>query len=138
MPELISQIRGFIGKVDDWYRKTLKMTSQCSILNMYPEYVDTSNQIPKTEMQDNITTNLINLSDKLKMYIPEIDNHVYNIALHTFYADIEDIDEYNLEQIELIMMQHDISAKHEFETQELGFFRISFLDSGENILSTFI
>ena len=31
------------------------------------------------------------------------------------------------------MMQHDISAKHEFETKELGFFTISYLDSGENI-----
>ena len=30
-------------------------------------------------------------------------------------------------------MQHDISAKQEFETKELRSFRISFLDSGENI-----
>ena len=72
------------------------------------------------------------------MYIPEIDNHLYNIALHPFYADIQDINEYNLEQSELIMMQHDISAKHEFKTKELGFCRISFFDFGENILSTFI
>ena len=32
------------------------------------------------------------------MYIIEIDNHLHNIALHPFYADIKDIDEYNLEQ----------------------------------------
>ena len=55
------------------------------------------------------------------MYIPEIDNNLYNIALHPFYANIQYIDEYNLqvnmEQSELIMMQHDISAKHEFETK---------------------
>ena len=49
------------------------------------------------------------------MYIPEINNHLYNLALHLFYADIKDIDEYNLEQSELIRMQHDISAKHEFD-----------------------
>ena len=46
------------------------------------------------------------------MYIPEIDNHLYNIALHPFYVFIKDIDEYNLEQNELIMMQYDICAKH--------------------------
>ena len=58
------------------------------------------------------------------MYILEIDNHLYNIALHPFYADIIDIDEYNLERSELIMMQYDISEKHEFETTELGHFLI--------------
>ena len=56
------------------------------------------------------------------MYIPEIDNLLYNIALHHCCVDIKDIGEYNLEQSELVMMQHDISAKHEFETKELGFF----------------
>ena len=30
-------------------------------------------------------------------------------------------------------MQNYISAKHEFDTKELGYFRISFLDYGENI-----
>ena len=29
------------------------------------------------------------------MYIPEIDNHLYN-KLHPFYADIKYIDEYNM------------------------------------------
>ena len=32
------------------------------------------------------------------MYILEIDNHNYNISLHSFYADIKDIHKYNLEQ----------------------------------------
>ena len=59
------------------------------------------------------------------MFILEIDNHLYNIALHPFYADIIDIDEYNLGRSELIMMQNDIGAKHEFETRELGNFWIS-------------
>ena len=49
---------------------------------------------------------------------------MYNIARYPFYADIKYINEYNLEQSELIMMQHDNSAKHEFETKELGFCRI--------------
>ena len=71
-------------------------------------YVDSSNQIPN-EIQYNI---------------PEIDNHLHNIALHPFYADIIDIDEYNMEQSELIMMPHNISAKHEFEKKVLGFFKI--------------
>ena len=132
MPELISQNRVFL---ENWYRKTLK---NFAMFQTYTEYVDYSNQIPKTEIQDNITPNLINLSDELKMYIPEINNHIYNIARHLFYVDIKDIDTYNLEQNELIMMQHDISEKHEFETKELGCFRISFLDFGENIISTFI
>ena len=60
--------------------------------------------IPQTEIQDNITTHLINLSDELKIYIPEIDNHLYNIALHPFYADIKDIDEYNLNKVNSYMM----------------------------------
>ena len=38
------------------------------------------------------------------MYIPEIDNHIYNIVLHPFYADIKYIDEYNLEQSELMIL----------------------------------
>ena len=67
------------------------------MFHTYTEYVDSSNQIPKTEIQDNIITNLINLSDELNMYIPEIHNHLYSIDLRTFYAAIEDIDEYNLE-----------------------------------------
>ena len=62
------------------------------MFHTYTEYVDYSNQIPKTEIQDNITTHLINLSGELKMYIPEIYNHLYNKALHPFYADIN-IDE---------------------------------------------
>ena len=45
-------------------------------ITAYTEYVDYSNQIPKTEIQDNITTHLTNLSGELKMYIPEIDNHI--------------------------------------------------------------
>ena len=63
------------------------------------------------------------------MYILEIDNNIYNIARHPFYADIKGIDEYNLEAYnhsELIMMQYDISAKHEFETKELGFLGSNF------------
>ena len=95
MPELISQIRGFIGKLDNWYRKTLH--KNFAMFYTYTKYVEYYTKIPKTEIQDNITTNLINLSDELKMYIPEIDNILYNIALRTFYADIKDIDEYNLE-----------------------------------------
>ena len=46
---------------------------------------------------------LINLSNLLKIYIPEIDIHIYNIALHSFYNDIKYIDEYNPEQSELMM-----------------------------------
>ena len=72
------------------------------------------------------------------MYFPEIDNHLYNIALHHLYADIKDIDEYYMEKSEFIMMQHDISEKHEFEIKEPGICRISFIDFSENILSTFI
>ena len=59
------------------------------------------------------------------MYILEIDNHNYNIELHSFFSDIKDIHKYNLEQSELIMMQHDIGANHEFEIRELGHFWIS-------------
>ena len=32
------------------------------------------------------------------MYIIEMYNHLHNIALHPFCADIKDIEEYNLEQ----------------------------------------
>ena len=45
------------------------------------------------------------------MYILEIDNHLYNIVLHSFYADIKYIDKYNLEQSEL-MGYHYIGAKY--------------------------
>ena len=68
MPELISQIRRFIGKLDNWYCKTLNKNFE--MLHTYNECVDFSNKISKTEIQDNITTNLINISDKLKIYIP--------------------------------------------------------------------
>ena len=47
------------------------------------------------------------------MYILDIDNHLYNIALHSFYADIKDM-----------ILQHDIGAKHTFETRVLGYFWI--------------
>ena len=96
--------------LDNWYRKTLNKIF--AILHTYTEYVDYSNQIPKTEIQDNIITHSINLSDELKIYIPEIDNHLYNIARHPFYADIKDIGEYNLEQSKLIILQYDSGAKH--------------------------
>ena len=117
MPELISHIHGFIGKLDNWYHKTLN--KNFAMFQPYTEYVDSSNQIPQTEIQDNIITHLINLSDELKMYIPEIDNHLYNITLYTLYADIKDIDEYKLKQSELIMIQHHIGPR--FETKGLGY-----------------
>ena len=47
------------------------------MIHTYTEYVDSSNKIPKTEIKENITTHLINLSDELKLYIPEIDNLDY-------------------------------------------------------------
>ena len=106
MPELISQIHGFIGKLYNWYRNTLN--KNFAMFYTYTEYVDYSNQITKNEIQDNITTHLLNISDELKVYIPVIDNNLYNIALHPFYDDIKDINEYNLEQIELVMMKYDI------------------------------
>ena len=81
--------------INNWYRKTLN--KNFAMLHTYTEYVDSSNKILKTEIKDDITTNLINISYELKMYIPEIDNHLYNIALHPCYVDIKDIDEYNLE-----------------------------------------
>ena len=59
------------------------------------------------------------------MNILKIDNHLYNIALHSFYADINHIYEYKLEQNEFIMMQHDIGTKHDFKRRELGHFLIS-------------
>ena len=47
--------------LDNYYRKTLN--KKFAMFHSYTEYVDSSNQIPQTEIQDNITTHLINLSD---------------------------------------------------------------------------
>ena len=62
--------------MDNLYSKTLN--TNFAMFHAYTEYVDSSNKIPKTEI---ITTHLISHSDELKMYIPEINNHLYNIAL---------------------------------------------------------
>ena len=64
------------------------------------------------------------------MYNLEIlTNLLYNIARHSFYADnnisINITCRFHIEQSELIIGEHDIGAKHEFETRELGIFWIS-------------
>ena len=53
------------------------------------------------------------------MYNLEIlDNLLYNIARHSFYADnkisINITCRFHIEQSELIIGEHDIGAKHEF------------------------
>ena len=51
---MISKIHGFIGKVHNSYLKNLKNCFE--IFQTYTEYVDSSDQIPQNEIQDNTST----------------------------------------------------------------------------------